>query len=182
MRLKMPFSKVPNSFISSMAGCSRFELQSRCGSRRQLQRDAQPLAIAPLRAIGRAFRKVGKLARLDRFAVAIVLALALQAHADLIEVVLVARHIDLALLAHEIEPEIVERGVIAHEQRLELALGAANAVDLGTVSAWATFMGLAPDAGSLDIGQRRIGRSAKPGAGLISESASQGWSRAKLLS
>src|SRR5262249_30866652 len=99
----------------------------------ELQRDAQPLAIAPLGPIGRAFGKVGKLARLDPLAVAIVLALALHAHAGLIEIVLVARHVHLARLPHEIEPEIVERLVIADEQRLELALRAANAVDLRAV-------------------------------------------------
>src|SRR5262249_7689389 len=99
----------------------------------ELQRDAQPLAIAALRPIGRALGEVGKLARLDPFAVAVVLTLAFQAHADLIEIVLVARHVDLALLPHEIEPEVVERGVVADEQRLELALGAANAADLGAV-------------------------------------------------
>src|SRR6266581_4948996 len=107
----------------------------------ELQRDAQPLAVAALRPVGRAFRKVGKLARLDPFALAVVLALALQAHADLIEIVLVAGHIDLALLPHEIEPEIVERGVVANEQRLELALRAANAADLCTIFGVGNFHG-----------------------------------------
>jgi hypothetical protein len=36
--------------------------------------------------------------------------------------VLVAWHVDLALLANEIEPEVVERAVLADQQRLELAL------------------------------------------------------------
>src|SRR5262249_18232209 len=82
-----------------------------------LQREAQTLAVALLRPVGRAFRKIGKLAGLDPFAVTVVLALAFQTHADLIEVVLVPRHVDLALLAHEIDPKIVERGVVAGEQR-----------------------------------------------------------------
>src|SRR5262245_26060635 len=99
----------------------------------ELQRDAEPLAVAALRPIGRTLREIGKLTRLDPFAVAVVLALAFQAHADLIEIVLVAGHVDLALLPHEVEPEIVERLVVADQQRLELAFRAANAADLRAV-------------------------------------------------
>src|SRR5262249_26965237 len=86
----------------------------------ELQRNREPLGVALLGPIGRAFREIRDLARLDPLVGAKILRAAFQAHADLIEIVLVAGDIDLALLADEIEPEIVERIGIAVEQRLEL--------------------------------------------------------------
>ena len=79
--------------------------------------------VALLGAVGRAFREVGDFAGRDPLALAVVLlAGAFKAHADLIEIVLVARHVDLALLAHEVETEVVERAILAGQQRLELPL------------------------------------------------------------
>src|SRR5262249_20224098 len=107
--------------------------EARAARAAELQRDAQPFGVALPGTGGRAFREIGDLAGRDPLAGAEVLLAAFQAHADLIEVVLVAWNVDDTLLAHEVETEIVERTLLAGEERLELPLRTANAVDLRAV-------------------------------------------------
>src|SRR6185437_4713164 len=94
----------------------------------ELQRDAQPVRGALLRAVGRAFGEIDELAGLDPFVLAVILPLAFEAHADLVEIMLVARDVELAALAHEGELEIVRRALLAGEQGLEFPRAAADGV------------------------------------------------------
>src|SRR5258708_38750354 len=80
------------------------------------------------RSVGLALGEIDELARLDPFVLAVILPVALQAHADLVEIVPVARNVQLAALPDEGQLEIVGRPFLAGEQRLELPRTAANGV------------------------------------------------------
>ena len=123
----MPFSNVPNclQLLHALLGAARAE-KAVAARAAELERDAEPLAVAVLRPVGHALGEVDDLAWPDPAVGTVVLAVAAQAHADLIEIVLVARRHDLAVLARQHQPEIVRRILVADQQRLELAVAAAN--------------------------------------------------------
>ena len=111
--------------LHALLGAARAE-KSVAARTAELERDAEPRAVAILRPVRHALREVDDLAWPDPAVGTVVLPVAAEAHADLIEIVLVSRRHNLAALASQHQPEIVGRILVADQQRLELAVAAAN--------------------------------------------------------